>query len=253
VSICGLALVVFSNELFLITENRCFDKPGLLLESMKDDLTPAQHPYARKDSEWKGKDHKDLESIVREVKPHILIGCSTKPKIFTEQVVKEMVKHTDRPLIFPLSNPTQLHEAAPADLIEWTQGKALISTGSPFDPIEHNGETFEIAECNNAIIYPGIGLGAVLSRTKLILTALLVAATKALAAQSPSLEDDKKGLLPDVTDARKVSVKVAAAVIRKAQEEHLAQIQSIPDGEEDLEKWIKEQMWDAEYRVLHKI
>ncbi|KAG9603936.1 hypothetical protein KCU77_g1267, partial [Aureobasidium melanogenum] len=230
----------------------CFDKSGLLLDSMKDDLTHAQHQYARKESEWKGKDTKDLASVVREVKPHILIGCSTKPKIFTEQVVKEMAKHTDRPLIFPLSNPTELHEAAPVDLIDWTDGKALISTGSPFDPIEHNGETHVIAECNNSMIYPGIGLGAILSRAKLISTPLLVAATQALASQAPSRRDDKKGLLPDVTDARKVSVKVAAAVIRKAQDEGLTQEQSIPKNNEDLEDWIKQQMWNAEYRTLKK-
>lgn len=230
----------------------CFDKPGLLLDSMKDDLTPAQHQYARKESDWQGKGTKDLASIVREVKPHILIGCSTKPKIFTEQVVKEMAKHVDRPLIFPLSNPTELHEATPADLIKWTDGRALISTGSPFKPVKHNGETHEIAECNNSMIFPGIGLGAILSRTKLISTPLLVAATQALAEQAPSRKDDKKGLLPDVTDARKVSVKVAAAVIRKAQEEGLAQAQSIPQGDGDLEDWIEQQMWRAEYRTLKK-
>ncbi|KAI4744692.1 hypothetical protein E4T50_04941 [Aureobasidium sp. EXF-12298] len=230
----------------------CFDKPGLLLDSMKDDLTPAQHQYARKESDWQGKDTKDLASIVREVKPHILIGCSTKPKIFTELVVKEMAKHVDRPLIFPLSNPTKLHEATPADLIKWTDGRALISTGSPFNPVEHNGETHEIAECNNSMIFPGIGLGAILSRTKLISTPLLVAATQALAEQAPSRKDDRKGLLPDVTDARTVSVKVAAAVIRKAQEEGLAQAQSIPQGDGDLEDWIEQQMWRAEYRTLKK-
>ncbi|THV69594.1 hypothetical protein D6D28_05774 [Aureobasidium pullulans] len=231
----------------------CVDKPGLLLESMKDDLTPAQHPYARKDSEWENKKHDDLLKIVREVKPHILIGTSTKPKAFTEEVIKEMAKHTDRPIIFPLSNPTKLHEADPKDLFKWTEGKALMATGSPFDPVEYNGTKYEVAECNNSTTFPGIGLGAILSRTKLMSPPLLVAATKALAAQAPALKDENAGLLPDVTNVREISVKIAAAVIKKAQEEKLAQEEHIPDNDEDLEQWIRAQMWDAEYRPLKKV
>ena len=102
----------------MLTICRCVDKPGLLLEGKKDELTPAQVGYARKDSEWKGKDHNDLLSVVKEVKPHVLIGTSTKPGAFTEAVVREMAKHVDRPAIFPLSNPTKLHEAKPQDLYD---------------------------------------------------------------------------------------------------------------------------------------
>jgi malate dehydrogenase (oxaloacetate-decarboxylating) len=231
----------------------CVDKPGLLLESMKDHLTPAQQPYARKDSEWEGKKHDDLVEIMREVKPHILIGTSTKPKAFTEQVIKEMAKHVERPIVFPLSNPTQLHEADPADIFKWTEGKALMATGSPFDPVEYKGTKYEVAECNNSTTFPGIGLGAILSRTKLMSPPLLVAATKALAAQAPSLKDDNAGLLPDVTNVREISVKIAAAVIRKAQEEKLAQAEGIPEDDDDLEQWIRAQMWDAQYRTLEKV
>jgi malate dehydrogenase (oxaloacetate-decarboxylating) len=220
---------------------------------MKDDLTPAQHPYARKDSEWDGKKHDDLLEIVREVKPHILIGTSTKPKAFTEEVIKEMAKHTDRPIIFPLSNPTKLHEANPSDLFKWTEGKALMATGSPFDPVEYNGTKYEVAECNNSTTFPGIGLGAILCRTKLMSPPLLVAATKALAAQAPALKDENAGLLPDVTNVREISVKIAAAVIKKAKEEKLTQQEGIPDDDDDLEKWIRAQMWDAEYRPLKKV
>jgi malate dehydrogenase (oxaloacetate-decarboxylating) len=232
---------------------RCVDKPGLLLESMKDDLTPAQHPYARKDSEWDGKKHDELLDIVREVKPHILIGTSTKPKAFTEEVIKEMAKHTDRPIVFPLSNPTKLHEATPSDLFKWTEGKVLVATGSPFDPVEHNGTKYEVAECNNSTTFPGIGLGAILSRTKLMSPPLLVAATKALAAQAPALKDEKAGLLPDVINVSEISVKIAAAVIKKAKEEKLTQQEGIPEDDDELEKWIRAQMWNAEYRQLKKV
>ena len=120
------------------------DKPGLLMKSHGDKLTPAQVKFARDDSEWKDKKHDDLLSVVKEVKPHVLIGTSTKPKAFTEEIVKEMAKHVDRPIIFPLSNPTRLHEANPDDLNEWTKGKALIATGSPFPPVEYDGKKYEI-------------------------------------------------------------------------------------------------------------
>jgi malate dehydrogenase (oxaloacetate-decarboxylating) len=231
----------------------CVDKPGLLLKSKKDDLTVAQIPYAREDGEWKGKDHNDLLSVIKEVKPHILIGTSTQPGAFTEEIVKEMASHVDRPIIFPLSNPTKLHEAKPADLFKWTDGKVLCATGSPFPPVEYKGKKYEIAECNNSTTFPGIGLGAVLCRTKLLPPSLLVAATKALAAQAPALKDPAAGLLPDVTDVREISVQVAKAVIRAAEKEGLAQEKDIPKGEEEIEEWIREQMWDPRYRELKRV
>jgi malate dehydrogenase (oxaloacetate-decarboxylating) len=115
-----------------------------LLKSKKDQLTPAQIPYAREDGEWQGKNHNDLLSVVKEVKPHVLIGTSTVPGSFTENVVKEMAKHVERPVIFPLSNPTKLHEAKPQDLFDWTEGKALVATGSPFAPVKYKGKEYEI-------------------------------------------------------------------------------------------------------------
>ena len=111
---------------------------------MGDNLTHGQLPYARGDSEWQGKGRKDLLSVVKEVKPHVLIGTSTKPKAFTEAVVREMASHVERPIILPLSNPTRLHEADPKDLYEWTEGKALIATGSPFPPVKYNGKEYEV-------------------------------------------------------------------------------------------------------------
>lgn len=231
----------------------CVDKPGLLLQSHGDKLTKAQVPYARRDSDWNGKDHDSLLSVIKEVKPHVLIGTSTKPKSFTEEVVKEMASHVDRPIILPLSNPTRLHEASPEDINQWSKGKALIATGSPFPPVKYEGRTYEVAECNNSTCFPGIGLGCVLSRAKLLSDKMLVAAVKALAAQSPALDDPDKGLLPDVENVREISVQIARAVIKQAVQEGLATEERIPTDDEELEEWIREQMWDPVYRPLNLI
>jgi malate dehydrogenase (oxaloacetate-decarboxylating) len=233
-----------------LTKIRCVDKVGLLLKSQKDNLTHAQIPYARNDANWNGKEHDSLLAVIKEVKPHVLIGTSTKPKAFTQEVVTEMASHVERPIIFPLSNPTRLHEADPKDINEWTKGKALIATGSPFPPVTYNGKMYEVAECNNSTCFPGIGLGCVLSRAKLLTDKMLVAAVKALAAQSPALENPDSGLLPDVVDVREISVHIAQAVIKQAVEEGMAQGEGIPTTDEDLEEWIRDQMWDAKYRPL---
>ena len=231
----------------------CVDKPGLLLQSHGDKLTPAQVPYARVDDEWKGKEHDNLLAVVKEVNPHVLIGTSTRPKAFTEEIVKEMAKHVDRPIIFPLSNPTRLHEADPKDINEWTKGKALISTGSPFPPVTYDGKEYEVAECNNSTCFPGIGLGAVLSRSRLLSDKMLVAAVKALAAQAPALKDPDKGLLPDVVDVREISVHIAKAVIKQAVAEGLATEKGIPDDDGKLDEWVREQMWEPRYRELIRV
>jgi malate dehydrogenase (oxaloacetate-decarboxylating) len=232
----------------------CIDQQGVVLESMGDDLNYAQKPYARPDDEWKDADSKSLLAVVKQVKPHVLIGTSTQPGAFTKEVVQEMSKHIERPMIFPLSNPTKLHEAKPADLFEWSDGKVLTATGSPFDPVEvKGGKKREIAECNNSVVFPGIGLGTVLSRAKLITTAMLVEATKALASQAPAMKDPDAALLPDVEDVGEVSVKIAAAVIKQAIKEGVAQEEDIPETQEDLEEWIRVQMWKPEYRPLKKV
>lgn len=133
-----------AGEYKLILVVRLVDKPGLLLKSHGDKLTKAQVNYARDDEDWEGKQHDDLQAVIKEVKPHVLIGTSTKPKAFTEEVVREMAKHVERPIIFPLSNPTRLHEADPKDINEWTEGRALIATGSPFPSVEYNGKKYEV-------------------------------------------------------------------------------------------------------------
>ena len=232
----------------------CVDKPGLLLKSQKDDLTPAQHPYAKDDGEWKDTKTKSLLDVVRKVKPHVLIGTSTQPITFKKEVVQEIAKHVERPIIFPLSNPTRLHEADPHDLFKWTDDKVLTATGSPFPPVETgDGRKREIAECNNSTMFPGVGLGAVLSRCKLITPSMLVAAVKALAAQAPALKDPDAALLPDVTDVREISVQIAASVTKQAVQEGLAQERDIPTVDQELEEWVREQMWNAEYRPLRRV
>lgn len=229
----------------------CLDKMGLLLKSDGDDLTPAQTPFAREQSDWSSS-QRDLFSIVQQIKPHVLIGTSTKPKAFTEEIIREMAKHVERPIIFPLSNPTRLHEAKPQDLYEWTDGKALIATGSPFPPVKYGGVEYEIAECNNSTCFPGIGLGAVLSRSRLVCKKMLVAAAEALKAQSPAMTDPKKPLLPDVENVRNISVDIAAAVIKCSVAEGLSQREAIPSGDNERKQWIREQMWEADYLPLVK-
>ena len=190
---------------------------------------------------------------MKKVKPHILIGTSTKPGSFTKEIIKEMAKHVERPIVFPLSNPTDLHEAKPADIYKWTKGKALIATGSPFNPVQYNGTTYEVAECNNSTAFPGIGLGGILSRTRLVSDKMLLAAAKALAAQGPAMKDPKAGLLPDVQDVREISVQIARAVIKQAVEEGLSEEKEIPEEDAELEDWIREQMWDAEYKPYKRV
>lgn len=193
------------------------------------------------------------------MKPNVLIGTSTKPGSFTEEIVKEMASHVDRPIIMPLSNPTRLHEAVPEDLLKWTEGRALVATGSPFEPVKgpwgKDGKevTIKVAECNNSVVFPGIGLGAVLSRAKLVTDEMLVAAVEAVAEMSPAMKDDTAPLVPGVDVVREVSVNVASKVIRAAVKDGLATEKGIPDDDEDVKEWIREQMWNPEYRPLQYV
>ncbi|OKL60622.1 hypothetical protein UA08_04082 [Talaromyces atroroseus] len=223
----------------------CIDKPGLLLKSQGDKLTPAQTPFAKDDNEWPDGEGLDLLSVVKRVKPHVLIGTSTQPGAFSEEIIKEMAKHVENPIVFPLSNPTKLHEAKPQDITDWTKGQALIATGSPFPPAKYSNVEKEIA-------FPGIGLGSILSRTRRLSVKMVVAASKALAAKAPALQDATKPLLPDVEDVREISVNVAKAVVQQAVQEGLAQEQGIPGNEDELEEWIRAQMWEPKYRSLKK-
>lgn len=230
------------------------DKQGILLDD-DDNLSIAQKPFAHPASDWKlSKDErKDLKAIISKIKPHVLIGTSTQAGAFTEEAIREMAKHVDHPIIFPLSNPTRLHEAKPEDLIKWTDGKGFVATGSPFPPVKHNGKTYEIAECNNSVCFPGVGLGCVLGKTKLLSDEMLVAAVSALADETPAVKqnDPTKALCPGVEQARDVSVKIAMAVLKQAGKENLLSVDNVPvDDDKGLEQWVRAQMWEPAYRDL---
>ncbi|KAI1164669.1 malic enzyme [Nemania serpens] len=232
------------------------DKPGILTTDSKVD--DGQKVFVKDASEWSERD-RSLLSVIKEVRPNVLIGTSTVPKAFTEEIVKEMAAHTPRPVILPLSNPTKLHEAVPEDILKWTDGKALVATGSPFDPVKgpwgaDGAEvSIEVAECNNSVVFPGIGLGAVLCRAKLLTDKMLVAAVRAVADLSPALKDATAPLLPGVEEVRTVSVRVAREVIKAAVSEAVATEKEIPENDADLEEWIREQMWDPVYRPLRRV
>jgi malate dehydrogenase (oxaloacetate-decarboxylating) len=235
---------------------RLVDKPGLLTNQVER-LSDAQKTYARSE-DWSHK-KTNLLGVVEEVKPNVLIGTSTVPKSFTEEIIREMAAHVDRPIILPLSNPTKLHEAAPVDLFAWTGGKALVATGSPFKPVkgpwgpEGKEVQIEVAECNNSVVFPGIGLGSVLCRARLVTDKMLIAAVNGVVEHSPALADDTAPLLPGVGAVREVSVRVARGVIQAAVEEGVATEEGIPKDEKELDEWIVEQMWDPVYRPLQYV
>ncbi|KAL7414248.1 hypothetical protein BDY24DRAFT_386327 [Mrakia frigida] len=218
------------------------DKEGLLTSDMKD-VRDGLVGFTRKD--WKG-DKKSLEDVVREIHPTVLIGTSTSPGAFTQSIIKEMSKHVDRPIIFPLSNPTRLCEVHPRDANEWSKGKALLATGSPFDPVKNpeGGPDYVIAECNNALLYPGLCWGAILGRSKVVSDTMIVAATKALAKMSPAAKDPNASLLPDFGDSRDVNFKIALAVLDQSIEEGSA---TVDVKKEDREKYARDLQWNPEY------
>ncbi|WVN91118.1 uncharacterized protein L203_106368 [Cryptococcus depauperatus CBS 7841] len=244
----------------------CVDRNGLLVESMGNALRHSQMPYARPDAEvvsWaKEDDCKNglwLMDVVKNVKPTVLIGTSTHSRAFTEELLREMGKHVERPIIFPMSNPTALCEVDPQDALAWTDNRALVATGSPFPPVQlPDNKQYVVAQTNNALIYPALGLGAILARSRTISNSMLMAGVNSLASLSPALTNPEASLLPDLADVRKVSVDVAAAVVRQAVEDNNAcdenTIKHVKgQGDMSLEEYIKSRMWDAVYRPLELV
>jgi malate dehydrogenase (oxaloacetate-decarboxylating) len=173
----------------------------------------------------------------------VLIGLSTVKGMFTEAIVRGMGKKTERPIIFPLSNPTSRSEAEPSDLLAWTEGRALIATGSPFAPVKYGGKSFEIAQCNNVFVFPAVGLGLLASQARRVTDKMILAGARALGEQSPALQDPAASLLPSVRTIRQVALEVAYAVALKAQEEGLA-----PASEpEELRREVVESQWTPQY------
>ena len=217
------------------------DKQGLLFDDMED-LTPEQRPFAKKRSDFANADQlTDLLEVVKTVKPTILVGTSTQPNTFTKEIVEAMCEITERPVIFPLSNPTKLAEATAKDLIEWSNGKAFVATGIPSDDIEFNGVNYVIGQANNALIYPGLGLGMLASEASLLTDEMIGAAAHAL---SGIVDITKPGapVLPPFKYVNEVSLKVATAVAKKAQEQGLARA-----AEQDMEKAVREFRWTPKY------
>ena len=225
----------------------CVDLPGLLTDDLGDRLRAYQAAYARPAAEVKGWRHGgaengiDLAEVVRRVQPTMLIGASTAPSTFTESIVKEMAAHTERPIIFPLSNPAPQAEATPADLIAWTDGRALIATGSRFDPVTYKGITYVIGHVNNAKLYPGLGLGAIVSRARRISEGLLAAAANAVSSLV-AVRQPGGSLLPHVDDLRSLSGTVAVAVAEAAAAEGLAGVEL-----DDIVQQVQDAMWQPEY------
>ncbi|EJU01041.1 malate dehydrogenase [Dacryopinax primogenitus] len=238
----------------------CVDRNGLLLQSMGPNLRPGQMEYARPDHEvydWphevEEQDALRLIDVIRAVKPTVLIGTSTHARGFTEQIVREMAHYVERPIIFPLSNPTSLCELDPLDAMHWTDYRALVATGSPFPPVPmSDGRLLKTAEANNALCFPALGLGTVISRSRTMSPGMIMAGVHALAQLSPVHDnpDSPGSLLPDLTDVRRVSVKVAAAVLMKAIEEGHSHKEFNFESEEDVEEYIKRRMWDPVYRPI---
>ena len=218
------------------------DKQGLLFDDM-DDLTPEQKPFAKNRANFPNADKlTDLLEVVKTVKPTILVGTSTQPNTFTKEVVEAMCQNTERPCIFPLSNPTKLAEATAEDLIVWSEGKAFVATGIPSDNVLYNGVEYAIGQANNALIYPGLGLGVLASEASLLTDEMIGAAAHSL---SGITDITKPGapVLPPFKYVADVSIKVAEAVAKKAQEQGLARAE-----EKDMAKAVRDFKWFPEYK-----
>jgi malate dehydrogenase (oxaloacetate-decarboxylating) len=224
----------------------CVDRQGLLIAGMSG-LRDYQTAYARPATESKAWKHNgdgsgmSLAEVVHRVKPTMLIGASTASGSFTEAIVRDMAAHTQRPIIFPLSYPTARAEATPSNLIAWTDGRALIATGSPFAPVTHKGVTYVIGHVNNAMLYPGLCLGAVVSRARHISDGMFAAAANAVSSLV-TVRQPGASLLPQVDDLRSVSATVAVAVAEAAVAEGLAGIKFV-----DIVQQVQDAMWQPEY------
>ncbi|MCS5711055.1 oxaloacetate-decarboxylating malate dehydrogenase [Candidatus Berkiella aquae] len=223
------------------------DRHGLLVDGMPE-LNTFQQPYARPSQEandWPN-EKRDLLSVVEKIHPTILIGCSTVKDAFTEAVVKAMASHTNKPIICPLSNPNENSEGDPNNLIAWTKGKALIATGSPFPPVEYEGIKYCITQCNNALSFPGIGLGVIATKATQVTDNMLWAATQAISLKAPILQDPTLPLLPHITEIPELAAHVAHAVAEQAIKDGVATV----NPSMNFAEFIKENMWKPYYRPI---
>jgi malate dehydrogenase (oxaloacetate-decarboxylating) len=223
----------------------CVDKQGLLVDDMGD-LRDFQQGYARPRSEvagWGANGTIDLLKVVEQVHPTIIVGTSTTGDAFTEGVIREVAKGVERPMIFPLSNPTERIEAVPADVIKWTEGRGLVGTGTPWEPVPYKGTDYVIGQANNALIYPGIGLGTIVSRAEHVTDRMLLAASEAIAGLV-DVSQPGAGILPQVDNLRAVSATVAVAVANQAAADGAARALADPV------QAVQDAIWHAAYRAI---
>jgi malate dehydrogenase (oxaloacetate-decarboxylating) len=226
------------------------DRDGLLHSGRKD-LTPEQSVYAQAEGRVSGWPRTSngqigLADVIGKIEATILIGLSTACGAFSEPIVRDMARKAERPIIFPLSNPTSKSEAKAEDLIRWTDGHALVATGSPFAPVTYRGRTIPIAQCNNVFIFPAMGLALVASGARRVTNAMMLAAARELGANSPALKDSSASLLPRLTDIRRVAAEIAIAVGMEAQKEGLAPTLS----EDELRQRVTAAQWIPAYPSL---
>ena len=258
---CGIAeLIINAMVIEGLTDaharSRVFmvDRFGLLTEGMTD-LLDFQERLVQPSSalkEWRltsGSDYASLMEVISNTKASILIGVSGKPGLFTEEVIRQMLAGCPRPIILPLSNPSQHVEAHPQDVVAWTDGKAIIATGSPFEEVEHNGEAFKISQCNNSYVFPGVGLGVISCKARLVSDEMLMAASTTLAELSPGQEDQSSAVLPPLTALPQISRKIAFKVAKTAIEQDLAREMT----NDELLASIERNFWTPVYREYRRI
>ncbi len=256
---CGIAEMLIQQMIFegfeeAVARTKVYmvDRFGLIttgMEGLRDfQLKLAQSPEHITDWEYSG-DYPNLLDVVSAVKPDILIGVSGQPGLFTEQVIKTMSDNCDVPIIFPLSNPSRQVEARPEQVIEWTDGNLVIATGSPFNPVIYKDKTYPIAQCNNSYIFPGIGLGVLASKARIISDEMLMAASNALAEASPLANGESEYLLPRLTQISELSKDIAFAVAKVAMKQGLA----LPITDELLQERIATNFWEAKYRPYKRV
>ncbi len=249
---CGIAEAIIAQMVSegltdLEARERVFmvDRWGLLTDNMQNLLDFQQRLVQKSEvvGQWNDTDNISLMDVVTHAKPTVLIGVSGVPGLFTRDVIQEMKVHCERPIILPLSNPTSRVEATPMDIIRWTEGAALIATGSPFEPVLFDGKHYPIAQCNNSYIFPGIGLGVLAANANRVTDEMLMESSRALASCSPLIQDPEASLLPSFNDIQSVSRQIALAVALKAVEQGVAPLRT----EEQLVERIERTFWDPEY------
>jgi malate dehydrogenase (oxaloacetate-decarboxylating) len=257
IGIINLLITAMKQEGLSETQARsriyAFNRYGLLVEGARGIKESQQHLVRRRAdvAGWKleGGEDVSLLDVVRNANVTVLAGVSAQAGAFTEEIVREMARHTERPIIFPLSNPTSKGEAAPSDILRWTEGRALVGTGSPFPPVEVAGKTVRVSQVNNSFIFPGLALGILVAQARRVTDGMIMAAAKTLASLSPSKKDRGAPLLPAIGESRQVAIVVSEAVARQAVADGVAESRTeagIPDR-------IREYVWTPVYVPYERI